>query len=545
MEEQAHFVVANNHRLEGIKPSGDHVTSRYISYKFRSFRGIDDGIAFSLSDRLVVGPLHQLFPTGIAKDEVILAAVAENKVHRLPQSIDKLKVSLERARIRESHELGDYFQPHLDSIVDRAGDGAERIGFLRLRHRGTGIVFLALPNKRHPPVNSAGTRTASECNEHPGEDRNTKIHRDDLADVEPGCKSYPISTKSAMGTLRQSLSSGAVLPSLLIASLGCNLHGQGLKIILPTENHALLEGNKAAFYQYVKRDFDGAVSEPREGGQYGFVRNPVRMGSTIIYTRFHEGVDIRPLRRDANGEPLDPVHAIAAGTVVYTNPVPSYSNYGRYIVVEHQFDGCPYYSLYAHLNAIEVKIGDHVSQNDVIGVLGHTGEGIDRERAHLHLELNLLLDGEFDRWSSKYFPADGNRHGIYNGQNLDGFDIGRLYLELAKNPSLTIPEFFKEETVWYKVLLPASKHMDLLRRYPWLSGGQLEAPAWEISFNQAGIPIRAQAADKPVLQPAVTWVKSSPYPYAPQTRGYLQGSGSSFSLSPAGRIDLISPEQEP
>jgi murein DD-endopeptidase MepM/ murein hydrolase activator NlpD len=210
-------------------------------------------------------------------------------------------------------------------------------------------------------------------------------------------------------------------------------------------------------------------------------------------------------------------------------------------VIEHQFDECPYYSLYAHLSAVRVNIGDPVSQNDVIGVLGHTGEGIDRGRAHLHLELNLLINADFERWSSKYFPTDGNRHGIYNGQNLDGFDIGRFYLEQAKNPDL-----FQEETTWYKVLLPASKNMDLLHRYPWLSGGQREVPSWEFSFNQAGIPIRVKPAYSPVLQPVVTWVKSSPYPYAPQTRGFLQGSGSNFSLSPEGRryMNLISPEHE-
>ena len=129
-----------------------------------------------------------------------------------------------------------------------------------------------------------------------------------------------------------------------------------------------------------------------------------------------------------------------------------------------------------NLSAVQVNVGDHVSQNDVIGVLGHTGEGIDRERAHLHLELNLLINGEFEKWYSKYFPAEGNRHGIYNGQNLDGFDIGRFYLELAKNPTLTVPQFFQEETTWYKVRVAASKHMDLLRRYPWLSGAGWRRP---------------------------------------------------------------------
>jgi hypothetical protein len=66
------------------------------------------------------------------------------------------------------------------------------------------------------------------------------------------------------------------------------------KLMLPTENDGLLTGDFAGFYQYVQRDFEGQVSQASEGGQYGFVRNPRRIGSQIIYTRFHEGIDIRP-----------------------------------------------------------------------------------------------------------------------------------------------------------------------------------------------------------------------------------------------------------
>jgi murein DD-endopeptidase MepM/ murein hydrolase activator NlpD len=330
---------------------------------------------------------------------------------------------------------------------------------------------------------------------------------------------------------------------LILAQLGFSALGQPVNIVLPTENHALLQGDNAAFYQYVKRDFEGESSAPWEGGQYGFVRNPRKFGATILYTRFHEGIDIRPIHRDVNGEPLDIIHAIASGKVLYANNVPSYSNYGRYVVIEHQFGGCPYYSLYAHLSAIQVNIGDLVSQGDPIAVMGHTGEGLDRDRSHVHLELNLLLNSDFDRWSNKYFPRDGNRHGNYNGQNLDGFDIGRFYLELNKNPQMTIPEFFHEETSWYRILVPASTRMDILQRYPWLSGGQTEAKTWEISFNQAGIPIHFEARTQSVEKPVLTWVKFSPYPYGIQTRGYIQGSGSNYSLSKDGEryLDLLSP----
>src|SRR5437588_7859295 len=105
-----------------------------------------------------------------------------------------------------------------------------------------------------------------------------------------------------------------------------------LNLVLPTVNDALLRGGGPAFYQYIERDYHGEKSTPWEGGQYGFVRDPEPTIAGIVYTRFHEGIDIRSLQRDENGEPHDEVRAIADGKVVYTNAVPSYSNYGKYIV---------------------------------------------------------------------------------------------------------------------------------------------------------------------------------------------------------------------
>ena len=90
------------------------------------------------------------------------------------------------------------------------------------------------------------------------------------------------------------------------------------KLALPTDNTALLRGEPEAFYQVVERNFKGVISYPWQGGQYGFVRDPRELGSAVTYTRFHEGMDIRPMRRDARGEPLDEVRstiASAAATV--------------------------------------------------------------------------------------------------------------------------------------------------------------------------------------------------------------------------------------
>src|SRR5216110_3568161 len=151
---------------------------------------------------------------------------------------------------------------------------------------------------------------------------------------------------------------------------------QPLDLGLPTDNDSLFSGGGAAFYQYIERNYNGVKSTPWEGGQYGFVRDPTDTAGGVVYTRFHEGIDIRPLHRDAHGEPLDEVRAIADGKVVHANSVPGYSNYGKYIVIEHRWEGSNYYSLYGHLSSIAVQPGDTVKRGQHIAVMGYTGAGL-------------------------------------------------------------------------------------------------------------------------------------------------------------------------
>ena len=312
---------------------------------------------------------------------------------------------------------------------------------------------------------------------------------------------------------------------------------QLLEINLPTDNTALLRGESEAFYQVIERNFKGVISRPWQGGQYGFVRDPRELRGSVVYTRFHEGMDIRPVRRDARGEPLDEVRAIGEGKVVHVSRQSGSSNYGRYVVVEHRWGGCPYYSLYAHLNSIAVEVGDPVRVGGKLGVMGHTGTGINRERAHVHVELNLLLSSEFESWHASHFPSDANRHGIYNGINLAGLDLSRLLVGLRQNSSLTIPAFLAKEEVFYKVLVPASSHFELGRRYPWMmEGSPDEKPAgWEVSFTRSGLPVRIRPGSRAVSAAELSWVKTSPIDARYLTRGTVTGRGSGAHLGSSGK----------
>ena len=343
--------------------------------------------------------------------------------------------------------------------------------------------------------------------------------------------------KAINGTSLMRLSfAGIVFALLLFGTMTIKTADtQSLDLALPTDNDALFSGDGPAFYQYIDRDYNGVKTTPWEGGQYGFVRDPKSTGNGVVYTRFHEGIDIRSVHRDPNGEPLDEVRAIAEGQVVHVSLMPNYSNYGKYVVIEHRWHGANYYSLYGHLSSVAVQPGEKVTRSQRIAVMGYTGTGINRERAHLHLELCLMFSRQFEAWYITFFRNDPNRHGLYNGMNLAGLDVARLYLALRKNPALTIPEFLSGEETFYKVTLPRARHFDLPTLYPWmLATGKRSGSSWEVSFARSGVPLKIEPSEKQVEQPEVTNVKNSAAECSYLTRDIVAGRGTTAHLTNYG-----------
>jgi murein DD-endopeptidase MepM/ murein hydrolase activator NlpD len=266
------------------------------------------------------------------------------------------------------------------------------------------------------------------------------------------------------------------------------------------------------------------------------VRDPIETVAGIVYQRFHEGIDIRCLYRDAHGEPLDEVRTIADGKVVHTNRVAGRSNYGKYVVIEHRWDGSNYYSLYGHLSAIAVEPGQEVHRGERIAVMGHTGEGLNQARAHVHLELNLMLSCHFEDWYDAYYQKEPNRNGLYNGINLAGLDIARLYLALRKNLALTIPEFIAGEETFYKVIFPKSAHFALPKMYPWMMTGTPgpDTRSWEVSFARSGLPIKIEPSDKSVAYPELSYIQDTAIDCSYFTQRHITGRGEKAHLTDSG-----------
>lgn len=97
----------------------------------------------------------------------------------------------------------------------------------------------------------------------------------------------------------------------------------------------------------------------------------------------HPGLDI-------DGETGDPVAAAARGTVAWAGQAPGgFAGYGILVVVDH---GDGLLTLYAHLSAVSVSVGQSVRAGDVVGAMGSTGHSTG---SHLHFEVRrhgVLVD---------------------------------------------------------------------------------------------------------------------------------------------------------
>ncbi len=222
----------------------------------------------------------------------------------------------------------------------------------------------------------------------------------------------------------------------------------------PTANHYLYErGSELKFFAPTLPD------KPWTSGSFGCVRDEG--------TRMHEGLDIRHLQTDARGEPADPV-----------------------------IEGLEIYSLYAHLSAIRpgLKIGEQVKSGEVIATMGRTSnaEVIAQWRAHVHFELNVLVNDNFVSWFQTSSPGETEYHGEWNGQNLNGLDVREILLA-EHNPvtKFSLLNFLRSQTELCRVLVRAT-NFPYLKRYAALVlknpvAEKQGVAGYEIALNYNGV----------------------------------------------------------
>lgn len=235
-----------------------------------------------------------------------------------------------------------------------------------------------------------------------------------------------------------------------------------------------------------------------ESGLYGCTRN----GGY----RFHEGLDIGPVERDASGEAEDVVVAAMPGVIVHVNEVAGKSSYGRYVVIRHDDASPAVVTLYAHLARIGSRIepGRNVGAGQPIGKMGRSAGGysIPKSRAHLHFEIGFVLTDQFDSWYDWKRFGNDNAHGLYNGMNIAGLDPLDVFREHRRKPLESMRDYLDRQRPAATFRVTTRHVPDFVRRYPELL--EIAGPVrvadirgWEVDILGMGIPYRW----RPILDP--------------------------------------------
>lgn len=292
----------------------------------------------------------------------------------------------------------------------------------------------------------------------------------------------------------------------------------------PTPNPAFFEG----------AEWD-EVTQPTASGRpesalFGCVRNG---GS-----RFHEGLDLKPIGRDRNHEATDAIYAAMPGRVMYINKVAGNSSYGRYIVLEHPEADVPVYTLYAHLANIETGLreGDFVTGGQRIGTMGRSAGGysIPRQRAHLHFEIGLRKTSHFDRWYKAAGYTGKNHHGDYSGLNLIGADPVDFWDDVRTREFKDFKSYFHGLPTAFTLRVGTNTVPEFINRYPGLLTKSIPVEGvsgWDIEYTWYGLPkkwtpLGPEAFPYGAKEGDLALVEFNPEAFAGQCRDTLEFSSS-------------------
>ena len=260
------------------------------------------------------------------------------------------------------------------------------------------------------------------------------------------------------------------------------------RMAFPTAQDRLLDPEAAGVFQ-------PTASGNPVSALYGSTRTAERGGS--LMPTFHEGIDIAAMRRDHRGRPLDEIRAVADGRIAYINRHAGNSNYGIYVVLEHEEPALGnVFTLYAHLDRLEhgLRVGQPVNAGQVLGIMGNTSSSpIPMVRAHLHLEVGTILNARFDVWyrANKLKP----NHGNYHGWNLFGVDPLPVFAQSRSEPEFNFREHLRRITPAFEVVFRSSQQPDYFNRYPALwEDGAYAGRAVAVAVSEGGVPLRGRNA---------------------------------------------------
>ncbi len=189
----------------------------------------------------------------------------------------------------------------------------------------------------------------------------------------------------------------------------------------PTPNHNLFGMPNKFFARTAANPDYGRPGWTRDGGKQfhaGCDIAPVRVSPTGLTTRVKFTDPATGLEYDSEQPtfvPLDDVYCVHDGRVVEAVMEAERSNYGLSVLVEHRWPHSQrrFYTLYAHLAAIEVRLDSDCAAGDLIGRMGQTSRSADARNwmavaPHLHFEVRNEVQKPYDpvEFLTSHLPRD-------------------------------------------------------------------------------------------------------------------------------------------
>lgn len=139
-----------------------------------------------------------------------------------------------------------------------------------------------------------------------------------------------------------------------------------------------------------------------------------RYGGVFYENIVHSGVDIKldigtPVLAAGPGKIIWAGYGLSAGEYDKNDP------YGKAILIRHDFgfQGNRLYTVYAHLDRVDVEEGQIVRLGQQLGVSGKTGKA---SGPHLHFEVRYKKDGFFTTYNPELWIAPAQGWGILAGR---------------------------------------------------------------------------------------------------------------------------------
>lgn len=249
----------------------------------------------------------------------------------------------------------------------------------------------------------------------------------------------------------------------------------GSGIVLYNENGVLLDS--------LDQSFQWPVIAPR-------ITQDFATYGSVVPDHFHNGID---MTSSLSVPTATTVFAAQKGTVLIQNNTCAEGDhcgngFGNYVVLEHSKN---LYTLYAHLNVVDVTVGQYINRGQRIGIMGATGRP--DYSNHLHFEVLKYppaSSSDFGGGYSNNFPDLSYRNDPKDYLKYNVVKVSTDNLNVRQSPTLNGTIFnsissdqyyitIDQYDNWYLIYLPykiipdtSDVYVDV-NRYGWVSGNYL------------------------------------------------------------------------